>query len=117
MWYNVSEPASAAAEITITDRQYVERGETVVLQCNATGQTYPPDEMDWFRNGKRLMSKPDSGIDIQKQYSLSKRRFTSTLTIARASMEDDGIYICRASDLQITDTTVNVLNGAYNIVL
>ena len=82
-----------------------------MLQCNATGEYYPPDEMDWFRNGERLSSQRHRGVRISKQYSISKRTFTSVLVINRASMDDDGTYVCRSSNMQITSTKVHVLNG------
>lgn len=91
----------------------MERGEPIVLQCNATGDNYPPDEMDWFRNGQKITSKISEGIHISKQYSMSKRKFTSVLKIDRAAMEDDGTYVCRSSNMQITSTKVNVLNGKF----
>ena len=84
-----------------------------MLQCNATGEYYPPDEMDWFRNGERLSSQRHRGVRISKQYSISKRTFTSVLVIDRADMEDDGTYVCRSSNMQITSTKVHVLNGKY----
>ena len=84
-----------------------------MLQCNATGEYYPPDEMDWFRNGERLSSQRHRGVRISKQYSISKRTFTSVLVIDRADMRDDGTYVCRSSNMQITSTKVHVLNGKY----
>lgn len=108
---NVIEPKVEIPEINITEPQYVERGEPIVLQCNATGDNYPPDEMDWFRNGQKITSKISEGIHISKQYSMSKRKFTSVLKIDRAAMEDDGTYVCRSSNMQITSTKVNVLNA------
>lgn len=108
---NVIEPQILIPEINITEPQYVERGETIILQCNATGETYPPDEMDWFRNGQKITSKTNDGIHISKQYSISKKTFSSVLKIDRATMEDDGTYVCRSSNMQITSTKVNVLNA------
>lgn len=106
-----SEPKVEIPEINITEPQFVERGEPIILQCNATGESYPPDEMDWFRNGEVLASDSKSGIHISKQYSISKRKFTSVLKIDRADMDDDGTYVCRSSNMQITSTKVTVLYG------
>lgn len=100
-------------EIQITGSQFVEKGDRIVLQCNATGEYYPPDEMDWFRNGERISSQRHRGVRISKQYSISKRTFTSVLVIDRANMHDDGTYVCRSSNMQITSTKVHVLNGKY----
>ncbi|XP_060571495.1 zwei Ig domain protein zig-8-like isoform X3 [Ruditapes philippinarum] len=108
---HVFEPKVEIPEINITEPQYVERGETITLQCNATGESYPPDEMDWFRNGQAITSDTKRGIHISKQYSISKRKFTSVLKIDRAEMKDDGTYVCRSSNMQITSTKVIVLNA------
>ena len=112
-WYVYSflEPEVDNPEISITDIQYAERGAKVIIQCNATGLDYPPDEMDWFRNGRHITSQPDQGLEITKQYSLATRKFTSTLVMSRAGPEDDGTYVCRTSDMQITSTRVIMLNG------
>lgn len=98
-------------EIRITEPQFVERGEPVMLQCNATGEFYAPEEMDWFRNGQKLVSDVSKGLKISKQFSIPKKRFTSVLVIERAEMTDDGTYVCRSSNTQITSTKVLVLNG------
>lgn len=82
-----------------------------MLQCNATGEHHPPEEMDWFRNGQKISSHTKKGIHISKQFSILKRKFSSTLKIDRAEMEDDGTYVCRSSNMQITSTKVIVLNG------
>ena len=82
-----------------------------MLQCNATGEYYPPDEMDWFRDGHRMTSTEHEGIIITKQYSISRRTFTSNLKIERATMEDSGTFVCRSSNMQIASTKVHVLNG------
>ncbi|WAR00189.1 LRIG1-like protein [Mya arenaria] len=108
---NVVDPMVEMPEIRITEPQYVERGEQVILQCNATGEYYAPEEMDWFRNGQKLVSHSRKGIKITKQFSIPQRRFASVLEIERVSMEDDGTYVCRSSNTQITSTKVIVLNA------
>ena len=108
---DVTDPEDDIPEIQITAEQYVERGEPIQLQCNATGEYYPPDEMDWFRNGERLTTRRQSGMKITKQFSILKRTFSSVLSINRATMDDDGTYVCRSSNMQITSTKVHVLNG------
>lgn len=67
--------------------------------------------MDWFRNGQKLDSSRALGVRILKQYSISKRTFTSNLRIDRSRMEDGGTYVCRTSNMQIASTKVHVLNG------
>lgn len=108
---NVIELLKERPEIKITEPQYIERGESIVLQCNATGEYYPPDEMDWFLNGQKLVTHKKKGMTITKHYSLAKRTFTSVLQIDRANMEDDGNYVCRSSNMQIISTKVHILNA------
>lgn len=110
-----SDTGEEAPQIQITGQQYVERGDSIVLHCNATGEYYPPDEMDWFHDGHRMSS--NERIFITKRYSIVRRTFTSTLKIKRASMQDSGTYVCRSSNMQITSTKVHVLNGKNFFVI
>ncbi|KAL4228243.1 hypothetical protein ACF0H5_013676 [Mactra antiquata] len=107
----VVDPEVYTQELKITEELFVERGETILLQCNATGEYYPPESMDWFLNGQRVSSNSEMGIEIEKRYSLNKRTFCSSLRIERASMNDGGTYVCRTSDEQLASTKVNVLNA------
>ncbi|KAL3867230.1 hypothetical protein ACJMK2_044446 [Sinanodonta woodiana] len=103
-------------KIQINGPEFVEKGEKVTLTCNATGIFYPPDEMDWFLDGQKVLSDSDRGVDIYKRISISSKTITSVLELERATMDDDGIYVCRSSDLQITSKKLNVLNaGTYNV--
>ena len=98
-------------EIQISDQQYVERGDSINLECNATGQYYTPDDIDWFRNGERVTSDANYGIRLLKQLSIAEKTFTSRLEIERARMSDSGVYVCRSSNMQVASTKVHVLNG------
>ncbi|XP_052797096.1 lachesin-like isoform X2 [Mya arenaria] len=100
-----------ATEIQITEQQYVERGDPIRLECNATGQYYTPDDIDWFRNGQRVTSDDKRGIKLLKQLSIAQKTFTSILNIERAQMKDSGVYVCRSSNKQIASTKVHVLNA------
>ncbi|KAK3596480.1 hypothetical protein CHS0354_032685 [Potamilus streckersoni] len=112
----VEEWKSRSPLVQMSGPEFVEKGGKVLLTCNATGINYPPEEMDWFRNGQKLLSDVESGIDIYKSVSISSKSITSTLEIERATMEDDGTYICRSSDLHIASKKLNVLNaGTSNV--
>ncbi|KAH3774769.1 hypothetical protein DPMN_176162 [Dreissena polymorpha] len=100
-----------APEISISEEQYVERGEPVTLHCNATGQHYTPDEIDWFRNGEKITSEKHNRIKLFKQLSIAQKTFTSILSIDKSSMEDNGVYVCRSSNMRIANTKVHVLNA------
>lgn len=98
-------------EIQITGPQYIERDESFVLQCNATGEDHAPDEMDWFKDGHKINSDINKRIKITKQYSISTRSFSSSMQINRANLADSGTYVCRSSNMQITSIKVHVLNA------
>ncbi|XP_025078293.1 zwei Ig domain protein zig-8-like isoform X2 [Pomacea canaliculata] len=95
-------------DIQISGSQFVEKGNTLTLTCNATGFDYPPDELDWFKDGLKLTS--DLRRTLRKDVSLADKTIVSKLQVARATMADAGTYVCRASDMQVTSAKVNVLN-------
>ncbi|XP_076465712.1 zwei Ig domain protein zig-8-like [Babylonia areolata] len=100
-------------DIRISGSQFVEKGNTLVLTCNATGFDYPPDELDWFKDGLKLANT--HRLHLLKDVSLADKTIVSKLQVARAAMEDAGTYVCRASDMQVTSVKVNVLNtGTVN---
>ncbi|KAL8620728.1 hypothetical protein ACOMHN_067291 [Nucella lapillus] len=87
---------------------FVEMGNTLTLTCRATGLDYPPDDLDWFKDGLKLTNS--RRLHLSKDVSLSDKTIVSTLQVSRAVMRDAGTYVCRASDLQVTSAKVNVLN-------
>ncbi|XP_041360435.1 junctional adhesion molecule B-like [Gigantopelta aegis] len=98
--------------ITISGTTFVEKGNGMKLTCNATGDGYPPDVMDWFKDGIKLTSDVRRHISID--VSLAERTITSQLAVERADMTDAGTYVCRTSNRQITSSKVNVLNTETN---
>ena len=78
------------------------------LECNATGQYYTPDDIDWFRNGQRVTSDKKKGIKLLKQLSISQRTISNILRIERAHMEDSYVYVCRSSNKHIANTKYQV---------
>jgi peroxidase len=60
---------------------------SIVLPCSAVGQ--PKPKIVWFKNGKKLSISND-------HYSLVKR--SSDLKITDAIVDDEGLYVCRASN-------------------
>ncbi|KAL8591481.1 hypothetical protein ACOMHN_002105 [Nucella lapillus] len=99
-------------DIRISGSQFVEVGNTLVLTCNATGFDYPPDELDWFKDGLKLTNT--RRLHLLKDVSLSDKTIVSKLQVIRATMHDAGTYVCRASDMQVTSVKVNVLNKSAN---
>ncbi|XP_012940600.1 cell adhesion molecule 2 [Aplysia californica] len=96
------------AEIAIHGTLFVERGDTLQLVCNATGSEYPPDDIDWFKDGNKI--KNSDRVTLSKDVSLSEGTIMSLLKVRRTTMRDGGTYVCRTSDLQVTSAKVNMLN-------
>lgn len=77
---------------------------------------YPPDELDWFMNGLKVVTDLDEGIRITNSVSLRSRTIWSELVIEHAQMHHGGTYICRTSDELVTNIKVNVLSdGRMNV--
>lgn len=108
--YNVSWCRFVSA-IHITGDSYVNKYDRLVLLCNASSDSYPPDELDWFMNGLKVVTDLDEGIRITNSVSLRSRTIWSELVIEHAQMDHSGTYICRTSDELVTNIKVNVLSG------
>ena len=53
--------------VQVTGTEYVEKGNSVQLICNATGKPDPPHNVEWVKNGTLLESDADAGIIITKK--------------------------------------------------
>ena len=40
----------------------VDKDDRIYLICNATGQEYPPDDLDWFIEGNKLTTSADEKV-------------------------------------------------------
>lgn len=98
------------SSILITGDRYVNKYDRLVLLCNASSDSYPPDELDWFMNGHKVVTDLDEGIRITNSVSLKSRAIWSELVIEHAQMNHGGTYICRTSDKLVTNIKVNVLS-------
>ncbi|ESP05604.1 hypothetical protein LOTGIDRAFT_102200 [Lottia gigantea] len=103
--------------IQISGARFVNRGERIILTCNATGREHPPDDLDWFRNGDKLSTNFAQKIYIRKKVNLGLKTIFSRLEIRDAKLLDAGSYVCRTSDLQVTSTRINVLNSKYGALI
>ncbi|XP_059173171.1 lachesin-like isoform X2 [Physella acuta] len=103
---------SVKPEITIHGTLFVERGDTLKLVCNATGSEYPPDAIDWFKDGDKI--KIDERVTLTNDVSYTDRTISSLLLIKRCHMGDAGTYVCRTSDNLVTSAKVNILNTGTN---
>ncbi|XP_041364320.1 uncharacterized protein LOC121379734 [Gigantopelta aegis] len=102
-----------SSDIRIAGTNFVEKGNRLHLTCNATGDDYRPDAIDWFKDGIK-MSSFDIRRRISIDVSLVDKTIISQLTIRRTVMSDSGTYVCRTSDQQITSLKVNILNTETN---
>ncbi|KAK7496009.1 hypothetical protein BaRGS_00012710 [Batillaria attramentaria] len=92
--------------IQITGQNAVLEGQTISLQCDATG-----DDLDWFKDGQRLdwWIREAAGISIRMIPSTDT--ISSILQVESARARDAGIYVCRSSSLEITSVRVSVWHG------
>ncbi|XP_062566284.1 cell adhesion molecule 2-like isoform X1 [Saccostrea cucullata] len=102
--------------IHISGKTYVEKNQRLVLLCNASSDSYPPDDLDWFMNGHKIVSNEREGITITKSVTYRNKTIRSELAIAHAHMHHAGTYICRTSDKLVTNIKVNVLNAGKDNV-
>jgi hypothetical protein len=91
----------------------VERGEKIVLTCNATGGELMAEDIDWFKDGNIIDTtrRRRRGIVIVTYRSLEEWALVSILTIDHAEMDDAGTYVCRSNHNKLGDYMVNVLAG------
>ncbi|GAB1605941.1 zwei Ig domain protein zig-8-like isoform X1 [Argonauta hians] len=106
--------SSSNSDITVTGTAYVQNTEPIHLICNATNSIQSPRDITWFKDGELITRGALRRVMITRRQP-SPRILISELKIARSNTADDGIYICRTSDLEVTVFKVNVLN-TYDIV-
>ncbi|KAK3597020.1 hypothetical protein CHS0354_014908 [Potamilus streckersoni] len=107
----IDKPAPKKDGIAISGKEFVDKGDPIIITCNATGENRPPDDIDWFKDGTKL--KPDAvrNIYIEKYSLVHTKTLHSTLEIENSDMSDSGNYVCRSSDLLITSKNIMVLNA------
>ncbi|KAL4227804.1 hypothetical protein ACF0H5_013241 [Mactra antiquata] len=108
----IDEPAPPREAIKITGESFVEKGDKIRLTCNATGELFPPEDIDWFKDGLKIKANGTLGISILKFRIAETKTLHSRLEIDKADMRDIGVYICRSSELAVTRMDVMVLNEA-----
>lgn len=109
VYLNVKDEFSyAEPRISLTGTLHVDRGMTLKLTCNASGAITPPDYIDWFKDGTKIVT--GGKVELRKHFFYHSRTITSVLTKSDVKMSDTGTYSCRTSDLQVTSVSVQVLN-------
>ncbi|KAJ8304020.1 hypothetical protein KUTeg_017603 [Tegillarca granosa] len=90
------------AAIHISGPEFVDFGSEIVLSCNATGIEYPPEDVDWFKDGLKIKGDSAHEIFVTKFRQSETKMLISELIIRHSELQDSGTYICRSSDLEIT---------------
>lgn len=91
---------------------FVEKGDTIKLNCTASAKDYSPQGVDWFKDGIKL--RQTERISINSIPTRIHKTVHSKLEIMRSNMTDAGTYVCRSSQYHIASLKVIVLNGAYS---
>ncbi|KAK7506369.1 hypothetical protein BaRGS_00002481, partial [Batillaria attramentaria] len=103
-------------DITMNGTRFVEKGDSIHLVCNASGQNYPPEDLDWFKDGVKVTADGLRHITIDKFRLLPSKMLVSVLDKKYSEMSDAGTYVCRSSNMGITSLKVHVLNaGSTNV--
>ncbi|XP_060605632.1 lachesin-like [Ruditapes philippinarum] len=98
----------AKRDIVITGRQKMKKGETLLLSCKATGGKSAPDDLDWIKGNRKLISDKSGRINITKHISYVTNTIISNLTIKQAVANDAGTYECRTTDSMSRQFSVDV---------
>jgi len=101
------------AALRVTGSEYVPRGSSIQLVCNATGHPDPPLDIDWFKDGRMIFSDAQSGLMVTKKTDSST--LVSVLAVRHSKMTDAGEYSCRSSDNDVATIVVRVFNGQFFI--
>lgn len=97
--------------VNVTGDDFVSKGQTILLTCNATGEDHAPDTVDWFINGLKVDKKNMPRVRVYNKVDIYRRTLLSTLEIRRSLMSDTGVYICRGPDEKTSKLTVHILDG------
>lgn len=95
--------------IRVTGSEYVQRGSPIQLVCNASGHPDPPIDVDWFKDGRMILSDAQSNLIITRKTDVSV--LVSVLAVRHSKMTDAGEYSCRSSDNDVASIVVRVFNG------
>ncbi|XP_052101879.1 immunoglobulin superfamily DCC subclass member 3-like isoform X2 [Mytilus californianus] len=104
-------PVEETKAIHISGPNFTEKGEPIRITCNATSDSLTPEHMDWFHNGLKLQQNIDAGILITEYRHSETKTLYSVLEIAKSTMKDTGVYICRSSKKDVDSHHVVVLNA------
>ncbi|KAH3741606.1 fibroblast growth factor receptor-like 1 [Dreissena polymorpha] len=105
-------PSTVNEDLILTGTKYINQGETIRLMCNVTGVINMLDGVDWFFQGKNIVTTAaylKGEITILKH--MEGHSYVSELIIENSSLHDMGIYLCRGPNLKISSIRVDVLSA------
>lgn len=96
--------------VSMKGEEFVDRGQKILLVCNATGPRIP-EKIDWFKDGTKLddMSYRHENLIIKEYIDVEDQALISELEIKHTDIKNSGTYICRSSDKKIDSLKVTVL--------
>jgi hypothetical protein len=97
------------AAVQVTGEDFVERGSTLKLTCNATGKPDPPHDVEWLKDGVLVETDPRSGKIITKK--IETKVLVSMLVVQQAALSDQGTYECRSTANDSAKISVKILDG------
>jgi len=95
--------------IQVTGTDYTDVGGEIQLVCNATGRPEPPHNVDWYKDGVKIISDAQNGVIITKK--IETKVLVSMLLIKRSRMSDGGKYECQSSENESGSMIVRILSG------
>lgn len=104
----VEENTKPPPVITIIGPKITHVGDEVTLNCSAT--FIGVAGIDWFFDGYLIESSVDEGIMIKERYSGITKTVHSTLTLAKAKMNNAGVYTCRSADEYLQNFVLTILS-------
>ncbi|XP_048733248.2 lachesin-like isoform X2 [Ostrea edulis] len=115
---NVQEVTTIPPALTMNGSEFVNKGDPLILECQATGFNPRTDYLEWFKDGKvinhsyiwkhqRLRGR---AINITDFHIIETRTLRRVLYIPKSTREDKGIYMCRIGGVYIVKKIVHVLD-------
>ncbi|XP_052099425.1 protogenin-like isoform X1 [Mytilus californianus] len=102
--------------VNVSGNDFVSKGQTILLTCNATGEDHAPDRVDWFINGLKVDKKNMPRVRVYNEVDIYRRTLLSKLEIRRSLMSDTGVYICRGPDEKTSKITIHILDEEKSII-
>ncbi|GAB1606019.1 protogenin A-like isoform X3 [Argonauta hians] len=97
--------------LTISGSRYVVRGSAISLMCNSSGGDSRSRDINWYKEGIKILSNRDSRI-LTAKYTSADKVTISSLRIDNSRLEDGGTYVCRTPNKASIAIAVSVQNNS-----